>query len=86
VFKWKPDHLAAAPLFESAATSYKAAEEYKMAKLLFVQAADSNEKIDAFASSALCLIKAVEVCKVSSKCYTYLLSKCTLFLKKTTHN
>jgi hypothetical protein len=66
VFKWKPDHLAAAPIFENAANCYKVAGELDMAKLLYIQAATSHELIDSFAASAQSMNKAADVAKVKS--------------------
>lgn len=57
MFKWKPDHLAAAPLMEKAAECYRAASDLQSAKQLFVEASESHEACNAFAGSALALVK-----------------------------
>lgn len=37
VFQWSPDHVGAAPLFESASACYKAAEDFESAKSMLVK-------------------------------------------------
>ena len=77
VFKWKPDHLAAAPLMEKAAECYRAASDLHIAKQLFVEASDSHEACNAFAGSALALVKGT----MDFKLYAlYNLFDLTLFL------
>ena len=43
MFKWKPDHLGAAPLMEKAAECYRAASDVQNAKQLFIEAANSHD-------------------------------------------
>ena len=57
VFKWKPDHLAAAPLMEKAAECYRAGSDLQNAKQLFIEASNSHEACNAFSGAALALVK-----------------------------
>ena len=57
VFKWKPDHLAAAPAFEKAAECYRAAKELEEAKLMYTEASNSHEMCNSFAASGIALGK-----------------------------
>ena len=77
VFKWKPDHLAAAPLFENAANCYKAAADFVNAKLLYEEAAKSHEQCDSFAAMAGAFIKTAEMCKVEQSFRLHLLFRST---------
>ena len=61
IFKWTPDHLAAAPLFNNSADCYKAAGEYDMAQTMYLKCADSNEKLDSYAASAVALMQAAKI-------------------------
>lgn len=45
MFKWTPDHLAAAPFFEKSAAAYEVAGEADKAKLMYIQAADSQIEV-----------------------------------------
>ena len=59
MFKWKPDHLGAAPLMEKAAECYRAASDVQNAKQLFIEAANSHEACNAFAAAALAQVKGI---------------------------
>eukprot|EP01035_Chromulina_nebulosa_P018162 gene18162-23820_t len=64
VFKWNPDYLAAAPLFESAADIYKQLEEYDISIATYIKSAECNEAINALASAALTVMKAAAVAQL----------------------
>ena len=64
MFQWTPDHIAAAPLFEKSATSYFVAGELQLSKLMYIQASDSYEISNSFATSANALIKAAQIAQV----------------------
>lgn len=61
LFKWTPDHLAAAPHFEKSAAAYEAAQEFEKARLMYAQAADSQVEVSAFAAAANDLKKAAKL-------------------------
>lgn len=61
VFQWAPDHLAAAPHFESSSNAYKAAGELKLARLMMLQSADSNEGAKCLAAAAVTCVKAAVI-------------------------
>lgn len=61
VFKWTPDHLAAAPCFEKASTSYKLAGELDLARQLLVKSAESNEIAGCSSAAANNYCKAAEI-------------------------
>lgn len=58
VFQWSPDHLAAAPHFESSSNAYKTAGELKLARLMMLQSADSHEGSKCLGVAALSCVKA----------------------------
>ena len=58
VFQWSPDHLAAAPHFETSSNAYKIAGELKLARLMMLQSADSHEGSKCLGVAALTCVKA----------------------------
>lgn len=56
--QWKPDFVAAAPMFERAADLFKQAEDPEMAYNMMLKAAQSHEGYNAFASVAVAYTKA----------------------------
>ncbi len=65
VFQWSPDHLAAAPLFESSAEAYKIIEDYDLASVMMVKSAESHEAYGSLASAALAMLKASQYAKLA---------------------
>lgn len=61
VFKWSPDHLAAAPYFEKSAGCYAAAGENDLAKQMYLQAANSQQAADTNAAAAVTICKAAQI-------------------------
>lgn len=61
VFQWKPDHLLAAPLFESSSNAYKAAGELEQARVMMVQCAKSHEGYGASSTAAVALMNAAKI-------------------------
>ena len=62
VFKWKPDYVMAAPLFDQAAMCFKVGGFFRDAKDCYIKSSESNERFgaDAACDSALnCLAKAI---------------------------
>ena len=56
--KWKPDYLNAAPLFEKAGVSFRAAREFERARDAFERASEAHYEIDAVFASGQMLEKA----------------------------
>ena len=67
IFSWKPDHLAAAPNFESAANSYKMAGELELAHSTMLQSVDSHEKAGTLAAAALTCVKAAQIAQMMER-------------------
>jgi hypothetical protein len=65
--QWKPDHVAAATMFERAADLYKQADESKSAYDMMMKAAQSHEAYNAFASVAVAYTKAAGFLKACGK-------------------
>lgn len=63
LFQWKPDHLAAAPCFESSAECYKLADQIDNACGMMIKGAESHEAYGSYAASALALMKAAAFAK-----------------------
>lgn len=83
LFQWSPDYVAAAPCFEKAAINYKLAGEYNLARLMYIQAVECNEKGDMLNAGAQCYIRASEIaiqnlnnCKL---CCEYLINASELY-------
>lgn len=61
VFQWSPDHLSAAPHFEYSSNAYKAAGELKLARLMMIQSAESNQGAKCLAAAAMSAAKAAVI-------------------------
>ena len=61
VFQWSPDHLAAAPHFESSSNAYKAAGEFELARLMMLQSAESHDAAGCTAAAAVTCVKAATI-------------------------
>jgi hypothetical protein len=67
VFQWSPDYLAAAPHFDISGNAYKAAGEFKMARLMFLQSADSHEGANCLAAAAVACVKAGAIAQAMNR-------------------
>ena len=67
VFQWSPDHLAAAPHFEASSNAYKAAGEFKLARLMMLQSADSHEGAGCLAAAAVTCVKAAVIAQTMNR-------------------
>lgn len=63
MFSWKPDHLAAAPCFESSAECYRLADQIDNACGMMIKSAESHEAYGSYAAAALALMKAATYAK-----------------------
>jgi len=65
MFKWAPDHLMAAPVFEKAAMCYSVAGDYNTSMDLYKLAAKSHESCSSEGAAATSLSRAAEVASSS---------------------